>query len=1308
MFSMSMVSRRKADPRGFTLLEVIVAIGVLGIIMTPLAMSFVTALKQSQELHNNVGASADAQRIGAAWTQDVHNVDPNGVRYERGCNDGTEDEDPLVTFEWDTSPSTVAPGAEAVPKQAMWALRGNGPDAELVRLYCEQGSWINTDVIATAFWESGVDTSKAIYGYDENNKAKFCADDGKTCTITVDGNFYYRLTVERRVTGVAPPDVTTPPPPTITGAVGANASLTVAWLPSVVPVGVPPVDLYEIRIEDELGGGTVASQQLNGAALSAQFTGLINNKDYWIQARAHNTNGWGDWGGEFGPVQPVPVAPDPPTNVVATRGDQQITLSWTAPANNGGSGITSWRVRTKVTSTDEIVSSIVIAGGGNTSAVVTGLTNGTAVESTVSAINTAGEGSESLPSNSVTPCGVPYAPGEWVIDDHGTPETTDDTRTWVPRAPTVSQLQDRQVDVTYLSADANGCEVIRYRIYSTPAFTGTPPSPWQTIDSQPGSPAPTHYVTPSLAANTSYQFQVAAVNEVGEGPLSPISSQANVSCTPTGTGTNANPVGPGNLAWEPRWRPPQVINGVPNPYDNLGGLFTWTPFPNTPQFNCGFSITKYRVKMTEVGGSTQTFDVDGANSSQLDMGNFFQTAGVAPNETYKEYDVSVAAVNDNGAGAYTTMRVVSGGRPLGQVADLAGLPWTAGTTPGSSLIRVSWTPMEDTQPVINDDDSPYTPYKGNGGRPLNTTQTYWISWKKTSASTWQETWVNGVNSDHLDLPADPGAAYNIRVVPANASGRGIRIDTLTATAPDRPVAPAQSSVTLTRSSGALGNRLDLVFPAFTAGAGTPTPAYSALCTASGEPNQTFTGLTPGTNLLTRPQLTNGKAWSCTLSGMVTYGDGSTYTASVAANSSATPSTTPSIPQSVAVSALSGGKAHITWSAPASDGGAPITNYRINVSPAIAGYPALVSGSTFVFDTPNPLTYGTTYTFSVAALNVAGGSTTVSVNFTPTSSLPTAAPTNLTWTPVYPPGGVQPGQVTISWTPVPDTAPSNGGSTITGQTLTLSPAPTSGSATVTLGPAVSSYTYTTNQLSSGSLVSYTATIYATNAIGNGPTATATGVRSGGKPTVAVTGMSAQPYNAGGAIRLNWTPVANGAQQNGGKSIDGYNIYWSSGGGPESAPYFVSGYSQTGSALGGFNPGVAYTFRVVANNQGGASAGDAPVWGTFVTVAPGPPAVSGTPTLTKPPGSQATLVLNFNAFTVNSGSPPVTGYSAVCTSSNGGATVSYPTLNALPNTNTLSGLSLTKTYTCALTAKNGPFLDGNPGSTTVNVGPTTTGP
>lgn len=94
------------------------------------------------------------------------------------------------------------------------------------------------------------------------------------------------------------------------------------------------------------------------------------------------------------------VTPGPPTDIVAVTGDTEATISFTAPADNGGNNITEYTVTTY---TGGNLVADKTATGETSPLTVTGLTNGTTYTFKVAARNAIGLGSESSASNAVTP-----------------------------------------------------------------------------------------------------------------------------------------------------------------------------------------------------------------------------------------------------------------------------------------------------------------------------------------------------------------------------------------------------------------------------------------------------------------------------------------------------------------------------------------------------------------------------------------------------------------------------------------------------------------------------------------------------------------------------------------------------------------------------------------------------------------------------------------------------------------------------------------------------------------------------------------
>ncbi len=103
------------------------------------------------------------------------------------------------------------------------------------------------------------------------------------------------------------------------------------------------------------------------------------------------------------------TAPSAPQNVTATAGNKTATVSWAVPTSNGGAAIISYLV---TASTGQTCSVVILT------CTFTGLPNKTAVTFTVVAINSAGNGTASTPSASITP----FDPNDDVLppDDDGT------------------------------------------------------------------------------------------------------------------------------------------------------------------------------------------------------------------------------------------------------------------------------------------------------------------------------------------------------------------------------------------------------------------------------------------------------------------------------------------------------------------------------------------------------------------------------------------------------------------------------------------------------------------------------------------------------------------------------------------------------------------------------------------------------------------------------------------------------------------------------------------------------------------------
>ena len=150
------------------------------------------------------------------------------------------------------------------------------------------------------------------------------------------------------------------------------------------------------------GGAT-----FSGASSPIAATGLTNGTAYTATVHATNAVGNSSESSVSSPFTPLvaPTAPGAPTIGTATAGDAQATVTWTAPASNGGSAITGYRVTPYIGATAQSATTV----GVILTATVTSLTNGTAYTFKVAAINAIGTGPDSAASNAVTPAPPPLA-----------------------------------------------------------------------------------------------------------------------------------------------------------------------------------------------------------------------------------------------------------------------------------------------------------------------------------------------------------------------------------------------------------------------------------------------------------------------------------------------------------------------------------------------------------------------------------------------------------------------------------------------------------------------------------------------------------------------------------------------------------------------------------------------------------------------------------------------------------------------------------------------------------------------------------
>ena len=194
------------------------------------------------------------------------------------------------------------------------------------------------------------------------------------------------------VSNLASPTVTTQAVSDITAiSATGNGNITSMGVPDPTQYGVvwstfpnPTVDLTTKTAQ-----GAAATT----GVFASSITGLMSNTTYYVKAYA--TNIVGTLYGEEVSFISSDIVPDAPTAVLATGGNGQAIVSFTAPASNGGTSITGYTVTSNPGG--------LTATGGSSPITIVGLTNGVSYTFTVTATNAKGIGTPSTASNSVSP-----------------------------------------------------------------------------------------------------------------------------------------------------------------------------------------------------------------------------------------------------------------------------------------------------------------------------------------------------------------------------------------------------------------------------------------------------------------------------------------------------------------------------------------------------------------------------------------------------------------------------------------------------------------------------------------------------------------------------------------------------------------------------------------------------------------------------------------------------------------------------------------------------------------------------------------
>ncbi len=343
-----------------------------------------------------------------------------------------------------------------------------------------------------AFWSAANSANVRVIGLDN---------------LDASGAMYRLRAVNAIGVGAASADTanlasgTVPAAPTINGAAN-DRSITFTWTPGAT--GGLAVTAYEYRLRSAGVWGNWVATTANPVVL----TGLTNGTAYDLEFHAVNARGASL--AASATLTPTGAAEAP--SITIASGSKSAVVSFTAPANTGGSGVVLTGYQVSIDGGATWANATLVAGSTLASGTINlaGLTNGASYPVQLRAVNAFGEGLASA-----TATATPVAD--------------------LPAAPTITSVVAGRnvITVNFTVADDGGAAISAYKYSLTGgAFDGTvfTTSTWLPGASALVPGAAASFDIPGLVNGTSYSVVIEAVNSRGNSLAS-----NSLSATPSGT-----------------------------------------------------------------------------------------------------------------------------------------------------------------------------------------------------------------------------------------------------------------------------------------------------------------------------------------------------------------------------------------------------------------------------------------------------------------------------------------------------------------------------------------------------------------------------------------------------------------------------------------------------------------------------------------------------------------------------------------------------------------------------------------------------
>ena len=705
--------------------------------------------------------------------------------------------------------------------------------------------------------------------------------------------------------------------------------------------------IIDYQVEMSTTGGVPWTLLTTTGQTSFRHTNLTAGATRHYRVRARNANDFGPWTSAVSATTSTGTPPGPPRDLTATAvSSSAIDLSWSPPGSGGSSAIIGYRIERSSTRTGGWGEIEDDTGNTRTTYRDTGLSPNTTYYYRVSAINSFATGDPSNVDDATTERDVPDAPGRLTAQARGisvielawrAPSSSGTSRVtgyqiqWSRRATGGwGDLEDDTGNTRTTYQDTNlAPNTTRY--YRVRALSGARTSAWSndahatTDDLTPPGPPTRLSVMPSLlrgsdelvltwvapadnggSAITGYLIEWSAARVGPWFPLVQDTKSPARSYTDRGLGPNTtrfyrvsarNSEGPG--------RPSNVAQGTtraapPGPPQNVYAegtgptsiLLAW----DAPEDNGGAPITGYAIQ--RIGPNDNSWILHRSNTGTT--ATTFTDTGLEP---ATRYEYRVAAINrvDTGDWSFAAR--------AGTYADVPGAP--TGLTAravGTARIDLMWSAPRNT-----------------GGVPI---LGYRIQASDDGGSTWRTVRpnTNSTGRTFSDVNLRPATTRHYRVA---------AINTAILTGPFSNIARATTEATVPGVPRSLDaeadgtSRIELSWRAPTSDGGARITGYrievsedggtrwNHLVSNSHNTRTTYvhTGLEPATRRHYRVSAINREGVG---------------RASRAA-SATTDATVPDAPTGLTATAVTATQIDLFWLAPAYDGGAAVTGYRIEVS-----------------------------------------------------------------------------------------------------------------------------------------------------------------------------------------------------------------------------------------------------------------------------------------------------------------------------------------------------------------------------------------